>query len=79
MRPNEVLSLFYYLIAIVAGVLVLSVVFKLDAFFSDLRRINLEIKRSSGGEKKYWIRKKRKLWRMLIPFTKLRIKKKKKK
>lgn len=50
--------------------------FKLVSLFSEfhdeLRYLNDEIKRTSGSERKFWMRKKRRLWLSLIPFFKYR-------
>ena len=42
----------------------------LSAFSRELRYLNREIKRTSGREREYWVRRKRKLWRSLLPFCK---------
>ena len=34
----------------------------------DLRYLNGEIARSAGREREHWIRRRRKLWRSLLPF-----------
>ncbi len=38
-------------------------------FSYELQKLNGEIKRCHGGEKKYWKRKRRRLWLSLIPFV----------
>ena len=40
----------------------------LDGFFVELRRLELEIERSTGEEKKHWARRKRRLLWSLVPF-----------
>jgi len=42
----------------------------LNGFFIKTKYINNEIKRSTGIEKSYWIRQKRRIWLSLIPFVK---------
>lgn len=39
-------------------------------FTQELKYINMEIRRSSDRERKYWVRKRRKLLLSLIPFVK---------
>lgn len=39
-------------------------------FSRELQYLNNEIRRSEGKRRKYWKRKRRKLWRSLIPFVK---------
>jgi len=60
---------------IILGILFLFIIFAVISFhvreFSrELKYLNCEINRTSGRERKYWIRKKRKLWLSLIPFVK---------
>ena len=43
-----------------------------DWFVSELRYLNMEIERAKGVERSYWLRRKRKLWRSLIPFVEYR-------
>jgi len=44
--------------------------FQVREFSRELKYLNCEIDRTSGREREYWIRKKRKLWLSLIPFVK---------
>ena len=39
-------------------------------FETELRYLKREIERAIGREKKYWIRRRRKLWLSLLPFVK---------
>lgn len=39
-------------------------------FSTELKYLNIEIKRTDGEEQKYWKRRRRKLWLSLIPFVK---------
>lgn len=63
----------YLLIIIVAFILLLlfirAVCFFYD-FSEELKYLNNEINRTHGGERMYYIRKRRKLWLSLIPFVK---------
>ena len=67
-------ALFYWLIGIVAAFfLIISLVGLgsfLSNFFRELRYINCEIKRNDGVERRYWMRKRRRLFLSLIPFVK---------
>ena len=38
-------------------------------FVSELRYLNMEIERTKGVERSYWLRRKHKLWRSLLPFA----------
>ena len=42
----------------------------INDFSSELRYLNNEIGRTTGSERRYWIRKRRRLWLSLIPFVK---------
>ena len=64
----------YWLIGIVAAFFLIIVLFGLVTFINDfsseLRYLNSEIGRTTGAERRYWIRQRRRLWLSLIPFVK---------
>lgn len=70
--PPENPIIIYILLAVIilffAAVLLVSLVMKLDAFSRERKYIDREIQRSTGEERKYWQQKKRRLWRMFLPF-----------
>lgn len=39
------------------------------AFQKELRHLTIEIARTEGQEREYWIRKRRRLWLSLLPFV----------
>ena len=41
----------------------------LKDFLGELKVIKCEIERTDGDERKYWVRRKRRLWLSLIPFV----------
>lgn len=45
---------------------------QINDFRRELRFVKMEIRRSNGTERKYWLRQKRKLWLSLLPFVKYR-------
>lgn len=63
----------YWLVGIIAVFLFILIVIGLAIFINDfsseLRYLNNEIRRTEGAERKYWIRRKRRLWLSLIPFV----------
>ena len=61
-----VLAVFFFILFLIKAVY-----FFMD-FYDELRYLKDEIRRSSGSERTYWVRKKRKLWLSLIPFVKYR-------
>ena len=44
----------------------------INSFFRELKYINSEIERTTGSERKYWLRKRRRLWLSLFFFSKYR-------
>ena len=65
--------------AIILCVLFISCIFILIAvasvnwyvdFKHELRRVNMEIRRTNGRERQYWRRRKRRLYLSIIPFVK---------
>ena len=64
----------YWLIGIVAAFFLILLLFGLVNFINDfsqeLRYLNNEIGRTTGAERRYWIRQRRRLWLSLIPFVK---------
>lgn len=62
----------YWLIGIVAAFFLILLLFGLIFFFKDfsqeLKYLNNEIARTTGAERDYWIRQKRRLWLSIIPF-----------
>lgn len=71
MPQSPVLNIALFIIVII---LVLFVLISLTQFFKDflqeLKYINMEIERTDGSERRYWIRRRRKLWLSLVPFVK---------
>ena len=56
-------------VALIALLLIHSIIILAHGFTKELKYINMEIQRTEGAEQRYWKRKKRKLWLSLIPFT----------
>ncbi len=69
-NPDTVL---YWLIGLVAVFFLTLILFGLVSFFNDfsqeLKYLNNEIARTYGSERRYWIRRRRRLWLSLIPFV----------
>ena len=64
----------YIAIAIIIGVLLLVLAVARLAIFlqwfrRELRYVEKEIARTTGDEKKHWQKRKKRLWRSLIPFV----------
>lgn len=70
--PNENtdITILIIVVAILFGLIILVGLAKFFSDFSrELKLINLEIGRTTGGERRYWKRQKRRLWLSLIPFV----------
>jgi len=52
------------------AVTLVGLVFYFNEFSRELRYLNMEISRTTGEERKYWIKKKQRLLLSLIPFVK---------
>lgn len=52
------------------SVILLSVVLRLNRFAREMSRINMEIGRTVGSERKYWKQRKKRLWLALLLFRK---------
>ena len=59
-----IFSLFFLIIILVG------LVFYFKEFSYELKLLNCEINRTTGSERRHWIRKRRRLWLSLIPFVK---------
>lgn len=74
MPINETDTVLYLLIGVIAAFFLIAILIGLVQFFNsfsqELRYLNIEIGRTSGTERRHWIRRKRRLWLSLIPFIK---------
>lgn len=62
---------FYILLAVILLLIILGVVADfVHHFTKELRFLNMEIRRTHGKERKVWEKRRRRLWRSLIPFFK---------
>jgi len=69
MIPLEWILLGVVIVFLFAVTLV-GLVFYFNEFSRELRYLNMEISRTTGEERKYWIKKKQRLLLSLIPFVK---------
>lgn len=58
------------IIAIVSVLLIIGFASFINRFSQELRRLNTEIQRTTGAERKHYIRQRRRLWLSLLPFVK---------
>ena len=50
-------------------IIVVLTAIRIDGFIRELRYINTEIARTTGEQRQYWLRLRRRLWLSLIPFV----------
>ena len=71
---NENDSALYLLVGLIAFGFLILLLFGfaqfINEFSQELKYLNNEIGRTSGEERRYWIRRRRQLWLSLIPFVK---------
>lgn len=60
--------LFGLLCLCLLALLLAAAVKKFVYFYDELQKINIEIARTTGAERLFWRREKRRVWRLLIPF-----------
>ena len=65
---NQFIIAFALMIALI--IFVVFAVSFYNYFSRELQYLNTEIRRTDGEEKRYWIRKRRRLWLSLLPFVK---------
>lgn len=66
---NTVIIILLAIIALfVAVFLIICLAVKISAFSRERNYINTEIERTTGAERRHWIREKRRLWLSLLPF-----------
>lgn len=73
-EANNLDAELYSLIIIIAAFFLIVLLFGLAQFINDfsheLRYLNNEIERTTGAERRHYIRQRRRLWLSLIPFVK---------
>ena len=67
---NEIGLIVSLLFALVTGILFAVLIGRWqNNFRKELRYLRIEIERTEGREREYWIQKKRRLWLSLLPFV----------
>ena len=70
---NEIDTVIGLLVALTAVCalffLLIGFVLRYGHFTRELRRLNNEIGRTYGAERRYWVRRRRRLWLSLLPFV----------
>ena len=74
LETNNLNPALYLLVGTIAAFFLIVLLFGLAQLINDfsreLRYLNNEIGRTTGAERKHWIRQRRRLWLSLIPFVK---------
>lgn len=65
-----IIPLVLFIVLFFAVLLVFGMISFWTAFSRELRQLNSEIRRTTGSERRYWIRRRRRLWLSLLPFVK---------
>ena len=65
---NSVTLLLWILCILALPIVILLVVVRISEFTQELRYLNTEIHRTSGEQRRHWLRRRRRLWLSLIPF-----------
>lgn len=50
-------------------IIVVLLAIRINDFTRELRYLNTEISRTTGEQRQYWLRRRRRLWLSLIPFV----------
>ena len=66
MNTTESASLIVVLVGVFVLILFVALAVKVKAFRDDLEYLNMEIRRTTGSDRKYWKKKRRKLWLSLL-------------
>lgn len=73
-ESNNLDIVLWLLVGVVAFFVLLGLFVRLCIFITDfsveMRYLNNEIGRTDGAERRYWLRRKRRLWLSVIPFVK---------
>lgn len=56
-------------VACIALLVLIGLVLRFGNFTRELRRLNNEIGRTYGAERRRWLRRRRRLWMSLLPFV----------
>lgn len=59
-----------FFVCLIIFVFMVRLALRLNRMKSESKYINMEIRRTKGSERRYWKRKKRRLWLYLFPFCK---------
>ncbi len=64
-------TVYIFVVAIIIALILFGAIRSvIEGFLPDLRHLNNEIGRTTGRERKHYIKKRRKLWLSLLPFFK---------
>lgn len=70
-KPFDISNILIIIIIILAfGIFCAVLTYFVNDFLPELKYLNIEIRRSVGHEKRYYKRKRRRLWLSLLPFVK---------
>ena len=68
LSDRSIILIFVAIAIVLLFILMISIIIRIEEFQNKLKYIKLEINRTRGVERKYWIRRKRRLWLSLFLF-----------
>ena len=68
LSDRSIILIFVAIAIVLLFILMISIIIRIEEFQNKLKYIKLEINRTRGAERKYWIRRKRRLWLSLFLF-----------
>ena len=70
-KSNDVSNILIIILLILAfGIFCVVITYFVNDFLPELKRLNIEIHRSEGSERRYFKKMRRRLWLSLLPFVK---------
>ena len=68
MNDTDILLIVIAVILFLPAILI-GLALRINSFVRELRYLNIEISRTTGEQRRHWLRLRRRLWLSLIPFV----------
>lgn len=62
-----IIAMFAIICVGLLALIVVSIVRRIQFFYDELQKINVEISRTTGAERQRWKEEKKRVWRLLLP------------
>ena len=66
---NQTSTLLIILAILALPIIIVLMAIRINGFIQELRYLNTEIGRTTGKQRKHWLRRRHRLWLSLIPFV----------